>query len=165
MLVRLHATAWSLLKSHRNRLSLVLIVSLELGTFVKHMAGMQAWYQGPGMAPDFQEAMLWLSKAATTLLEHDPQSKDIRKMPVAKVITRRDQLRKHDIVAVNVQNAPFTTDYSLAWREVLAKTALLLGYLHIDGEGVGEGVQWFKIALLHECTEAERIIKTLFKTG
>lgn len=92
------------------------------------------------------------------------KSEDICKMPIAKVLTRRDQLRKHDVVAVNVQNATFTTDYSLAWREVLAKTALLLGYLHMDGEDLGEAVQSFKIALLHECTEAEWIIKTLFET-
>ena len=121
------------------------------------------------MTCDPQEAMLWLSKAAETLLAHDPEAETTRGMSVASVLARRNQLRKHDIVAVNVKSAPFTTDVSLAWREVLAKTSLLMGYLHMDGEvvehDVWEAVQWFKVALLHECTEAERIIQTLFNSG
>ena len=121
------------------------------------------------MVPDAQDAMLWLSRAAKTLLAYDPSGESIGNISVARLITRRNQLRDDDTVWLGAQDAMFTTSCSLSWRDTLAKTALLLGFLHLDGEATkfdaGEGLKWFKIALLHECTEAERIIGTLFNTG
>lgn len=61
------------------------------------------------------------------------------------------------------------TACSMPDEQVLAKSALLLGFLHLDGEATrfdaGEALKWFKVALLNNCAEAERIIGTLFNTG
>lgn len=121
------------------------------------------------MAPDAQDAMLWLSRAAKTLLAFDPYGEVTGNKSVASIIARRSWLRENSTDWLTESNDLFETSCSLPWRDVLAKSALLLGFLHLDGEATkfdaGEGLKWFKIALLHECTEAERIIGTLFNTG
>lgn len=113
--------------------------------------------------------MLWLARAAKTLLALDPSGDSLGNMSVASIIAQRNQLRRESANWLGGPDMAFKTSCSLPLREVLAKAALLLGFLHLDGEATkfdaGEGLKWFKIALLHECTEAERIIGTLFNTG
>lgn len=119
------------------------------------------------MASDAQDALLWLSRAAKAVLAADVAGESIGNMSTANLIARRSLLGEAG--SGHAQHASFSTACSISEREVLAKAALLLGFLHLDGEATkfnaGEALKWFKIALLHDCSEAERIIGTLFNTG
>ena len=119
------------------------------------------------MVSDAQDALLWLSRAAKTLLTSDVTGESIGNMSTANLIARRSQLCQAG--NVHIQQVCFSTTCSMSMREVLAKAALLLGFLHLDGEATrfdaGEALYWLKVALLHDCVEAERIIGTLFNTG
>ncbi len=131
---------------------------------------MQACYEGVGVAADAQDALLWLGRATKTLLAEDINVESISNVSTASLLARRSQLH-HD----RRQGFPcnrrvnFQTESSMPEEQVLAKAALLLGFLHLDGEATkfdaAEALKWFKVALLNDCAEAERIIGTLFNTG
>ncbi|KAK9818231.1 hypothetical protein WJX72_009147 [[Myrmecia] bisecta] len=57
----------------------------------------------------------------------------------------------------------------LSPARLLSSAALLLGYLHFDGEAakqdVAEAVRWFKVAAASGSREAENMLGTLFNTG
>ena len=142
-------------------LTMLLIMSRAV---VRHM---QACYEGAGMASDAQDALLWLSRAAKTLLASEKQGESICNMSTASLIARRNQVDRTS--NLDVKHSSFSTPCSMPEQEVLAKAALLLGFLHLDGEATrfdsGEALRWFKVALLHDCPESERVIGTLFNTG
>ena len=133
----------------------------------------QACYEGNGLAPDAEDALLWLGRATKTLLAVDVSDMSVESMTnvsSASLISRRAQLRRNrQLGLVGSPYSSFQTEASMFEGEVLAKAALLLGFLHLDGEATkfdaGEALKWFKVALLNDCAEAERIIGTLFNTG
>ena len=114
--------------------------------------------------------MLWLGRATRTLLAADVRMDAISNVSTASLLARRNEMhldRQQGIL--HHRSARFHTACSMPEEQVLAKSALLLGFLHLDGEATkfdaGEALRWFKIALLNNCAEAERIIGTLFNTG
>jgi len=131
---------------------------------------LQACYEGVGVAADAQDALLWLGRATKTLLAEDINVESISNVSTASLLARRSQLhldRRQGFPCNRRVN--FQTDSSMPEEQVLAKAALLLGFLHLDGEATkfdaAEALKWFKVALLNDCAEAERIIGTLFNTG
>ncbi len=131
---------------------------------------MQACYEGVGVAADAQEALLWLGRATKTLLAEDTNVESISNVSTASLLARRSQLhhdRRQGVPCSRRANSQ--TESSMPDEQVLAKAALLLGFLHLDGEATkfdaAEALKWFKVALLNDCAEAERIIGTLFNTG
>ncbi|DBB12840.1 TPA: hypothetical protein ACH3X3_005602 [Trebouxia sp. C0006] len=130
----------------------------------------RACYEGVGVAADAQDALLWLGRATKTLLAEDINVESISNVSTASLLARRSQLhldRRQGFPCNRRVN--FQTDSSMPEEQVLAKAALLLGFLHLDGEATkfdaAEALKWFKVALLNDCAEAERIIGTLFNTG
>ena len=130
----------------------------------------QACYEGVGAASDAEDALLWLGRATKTLLAEDVSVDAIFNVSTASLLARRDQIH-HDRQQGILQHSSVRlhTACSMPEEQVLAKSALLLGFLHLDGEATkfdaGEALKWFKVALLNNCAEAERIIGTLFNTG
>lgn len=123
-----------------------------------------------GVAADAQDALLWLGRATKTLLAEDINVESISNVSTASLLARRTQLhldRRQGFPYTRRVN--FQTESSMPEEQVLAKAALLLGFLHLDGEATkfdaAEALKWFKVALLNDCAEAERIIGTLFNTG
>ncbi len=61
---------------------------------------------------------------------------------------------------------PLRMQEACAW---LAVAALLLGYVHLDGEGGRvdrvEAIRWFKVAVQHGSVEGERVLGSLYNTG
>ena len=94
----------------------------------------------------------------------------VANVSTASLLARRNQMhRERQQGTVHPTSNSFHTACSMPDEQVLAKSALLLGFLHLDGEATkfnaGEALKWFKVALLNDCAEAERIIGTLFNTG
>lgn len=110
---------------------------------------------------------MWLGRATRTLLAEDLNVESIANVSTASLLARRNQMH-HDRQQGIVWTS-FQTESSMPEEQVLAKAALLLGFLHLDGEATkfdaAEALKWFKVALLNDCAEAERIIGTLFNTG
>lgn len=52
---------------------------------------------------------------------------------------------------------------------LLLQASLLLGYLHLDGEGtkadVATAIRWFRLAERHGCRVAGRVLGSLYNTG
>lgn len=131
---------------------------------------LQACYEGVGVAADAQDALLWLGRASKTLLAEDLSVESISNTSTASLLARRIRMqRDRQQGGINHSRAVFNTEVSMPEEQVLAKTALLLGFLHLDGEATkfdaAEALKWFKVALLNDCAEAARIIGTLFNTG
>ncbi|DBA79070.1 TPA: hypothetical protein ACH3X1_008925 [Trebouxia sp. C0004] len=130
----------------------------------------RACYEGVGVAADAQDALLWLGRATKMLLAEDSNVESMSNITTASLLARRSHLHHG-----RQQGSPcnrrvnFQTKSSMPDEQVLAKAALLLGFLHLDGEATkfdaAEALKWFKVALLNDCAEAERIIGTLFNTG
>lgn len=130
----------------------------------------RACYEGVGVAADAQDALLWLGRASKTLLAEDLSVESISNTSTASLLARRIRMqRDRQQGGINHSRAVFNTEVSMPEEQVLAKTALLLGFLHLDGEATkfdaAEALKWFKVALLNDCAEAARIIGTLFNTG
>ena len=130
----------------------------------------QACYEGVGIAADAQEALLWLGRATKTLLAEELSLESISNVSTGGLLARRNQLQYQRRQGLAHHRKPsFQTACSMPEEQVLAKAALLLGFLHLDGEATkfdaAEALKWFKVALLNDCPEAERIIGSLFNTG
>ena len=113
---------------------------------------------------------MWLGRATRTLVAEDLSIDAISNVSTASLLARRNEMHLDQQQGMfQHRSTRFHTACSMPEEQVLAKSALLLGFLHLDGEATkfdaGEALKWFKIALLNNCTEAERIIGTLFNTG
>jgi len=121
---------------------------------------LQACYEGVGVAADAQDALLWLARATKTLIAEDLGVESISNISTASLLVRRNQMH-HDRQQGMLDNSKtsFRTEASMPEEQVLAKAALLLGFLHLDGEATkfdaAEALKWFKVALLNDCAEAE----------
>lgn len=139
-----------------------------------------------GLARDAEDAMVWLGRSAKQLTPivhawsnvHDGQHDEA---PVSwspaysqDVTPTVALLRRVEPVVPWTASAALPGTPQQRWRVLelanwLAVVALLLGLLHLDGEGsrvdVPEALRWLKQAAQLGSAEAERVLGSLYNTG
>lgn len=118
-----------------------------------------AYYHGEGnMAWDAEEALRWFKKAVGGCNQGKPNGTKQGENEPGIVVDRNETMDD------KIQDHFERQDVKLQ-----AQAALMLGFMHLDGEGtktdVAEAVKWFKKASSHGNGEAQKQLGVLFNTG
>lgn len=111
-----------------------------------------AWRIGSGyyhgsmtLQQDSEEALLWLTRAARTL------------MTPGQLLTLRNTTGSSHLMSATL------------CRTALKECAHILGVVHLDGDATkqdtGAAIKWFQISHQHGCMEAGRMLQSLFRSG